>query len=54
MTQSYKDTEALRTNTRTLFTIDALEAMARAVSGLSGTQELDVALGQFSHPSGTG
>jgi len=47
MTQSYKDTEALRTNTRTLFTIDALEAMARAVSGYPGRKNLMWLSGSF-------
>ena len=45
--QAYKDTEALRTNTRTLFTIDALEAMARAVSGYPGRKNLMWLSGSF-------
>ncbi len=47
MTQSYKDTEVLRTGTRTLFTIDALEAMARAVSGYPGRKNLMWLSGSF-------
>jgi VWFA-related protein len=44
---TYKNVEALRTNTRTQFTLDALEAMARAVSGYPGRKNLMWLSGSF-------
>ncbi len=45
--QGYYDTEALRAQQRVLFTLDALEAMARTVSGYPGRKNLVWLSGSF-------